>query len=36
VLEKNGFTLEGRLRKHFRKDGELIDARLYGLLKEEL
>jgi RimJ/RimL family protein N-acetyltransferase len=35
VLEKNGFTLEGRLRKHFRKDGELIDARLYGLLKED-
>lgn len=36
VLEKNGFILEGRLRKHFRKDGELIDARLYGLLKEEV
>ena len=33
VLEKNGFTLEGSLRKHFRKDGQLIDARLYGLLK---
>ncbi len=36
VLEKNGFTLEGCLRKHFCKDGQLIDARLYGLLKEEL
>jgi ribosomal-protein-alanine N-acetyltransferase len=36
VLEKNGFTLEGRLRKHFIKDGELLDARFYGLLKEDL
>jgi RimJ/RimL family protein N-acetyltransferase len=36
VLEKNGFRLEGRLRKHFRKDDELLDARLYGLLKEDL
>lgn len=36
VLEKNGFTLEGRLRKHFSKNGELIDGFLYGLLKEEV
>jgi ribosomal-protein-alanine N-acetyltransferase len=36
VLEKNGFKLEGCLRKHFCKDGQLIDARFYGLLKEEL
>jgi ribosomal-protein-alanine N-acetyltransferase len=36
VLEKNGFKLEGHLRKHFIKDGELLDARLYGLLKEDL
>lgn len=35
VLEKNGFILEGRLRKHFRKNGELLDARVYGLLKED-
>ena len=35
VLEKNGFKLEGRLRKHFRKDGQLLDARFYGLLKED-
>lgn len=35
VLEKNGFQLEGRLRKHLSKDGELIDARFYGLLKED-
>ena len=35
VLEKNGFVLEGRLRKHFLKDGQLIDARLYGLLRNE-
>ncbi len=36
VLEKNGFKLEGRLRKHLMKDGKLIDARFYGLLKEDL
>jgi [ribosomal protein S5]-alanine N-acetyltransferase len=36
VLEKNGFELEGHLRKHFIKDGELLDARFYGLLKEDL
>lgn len=36
VLEKNGFKLEGRLRKHICKDGELLDGRFYGLLKEEL
>lgn len=36
VLEKNGFKLEGRLRKHLLKDGKLIDARFYGLLKEDL
>ncbi|MCM3901019.1 MAG: GNAT family N-acetyltransferase [Pyrinomonadaceae bacterium] len=36
VLEKNGFKLEGRLRKHVSKDGQLLDGRLYGLLKEDL
>ena len=36
VLEKNGFKLEGRLRKHISKDGQLLDGRLYGLLKEDL
>ena len=36
VLEKNGFKLEGILRQHCRKDGKLIDARFYGLLKDEL
>jgi len=36
VLEKNGFKLEGRFRKHFLKDGELLDARFYGLLKEDV
>ena len=35
VLEKNGFKLEGKLRKHYQKDGELVDARIYGLLKED-
>ena len=36
VLEKNGFQLEGRFRKHLMKDGKLLDARFYGLLKEEV
>jgi ribosomal-protein-alanine N-acetyltransferase len=35
VLEKCGFREEGFLRKHFLKDGQFIDARLFGLLREE-
>jgi [ribosomal protein S5]-alanine N-acetyltransferase len=31
VLEKCGFEQEGYLKKHHRKDGQLIDARLYAL-----
>jgi ribosomal-protein-alanine N-acetyltransferase len=33
VLEKNGFELEGVLRKHHHKDGRFIDSRLYALVK---
>jgi RimJ/RimL family protein N-acetyltransferase len=33
VLEKCGFEQEGFLRKHYLKDGHLIDARLYSLIK---
>jgi ribosomal-protein-alanine N-acetyltransferase len=36
VLEKNGFKLEGRLRKHFRKGERLHDAFYFGLLREEV
>jgi [ribosomal protein S5]-alanine N-acetyltransferase len=36
VLEKNKFQLEGCLRKHLMKEGKLINARFYGLLKEDL
>lgn len=32
VLEKCGFELEGRLRKHFRKENALLDVNLYALL----
>ena len=35
VLEKNSFKLEGRLRQHFLKDGRLLDALAYGLLKDD-
>ena len=34
VLEKCGFQQEGFLRKHFLKDGEFIDARLFALLRD--
>src|SRR5262245_32094838 len=33
VLEKCGFQEEGFLRKHFLKDGQFIDARLFALLR---
>jgi RimJ/RimL family protein N-acetyltransferase len=33
VLEKCGFQEEGFLRKHFLKDGQFLDARLFGLLR---
>jgi ribosomal-protein-alanine N-acetyltransferase len=33
VLEKCAFQEEGFLRKHFLKDGQFIDARLFGLLR---
>ena len=34
VLEKCGFHQEGYLKKHLRKDGRLIDVRLYALIQE--
>ena len=34
VLEKCGFTLEGRLRKSATKDGKTIDTLLYALVRE--
>ncbi len=33
VLEKCGFEQEGYLRKHFLKDGQFLDVRLFGLLR---
>lgn len=35
VLEKCGFQQEGFLRKHCLKNGEFIDARLFGLVNGE-
>lgn len=35
VLEKCGFTLEGRLRRRMVKDGERTDQLVYGLLPED-
>ena len=34
VLEKCGFTLEGRLRKNVTKDGKTVDQFLYALVRE--
>ncbi len=36
VLEKNGFQLEGTMRRSIYKHGEIQDAYLYALLKPEL
>ena len=33
VLEKNGFALEGTLRRSVYKNGELLDSCVYGLLR---
>jgi RimJ/RimL family protein N-acetyltransferase len=33
VLQKCGFQEEGFLRRHFLKDGQFIDARLFALLR---
>ena len=33
VLEKAGFQLEGILRKHYKKDGNVFDGKLYAKLK---
>ena len=35
VLEKNGFTLEGRLRQRVTKDGVTMDECLYALTRED-
>jgi len=36
VLEKNGYKLEGTLRKSFHKNGYDWDLLIYGILKEEV
>lgn len=36
VLRKVGFKLEGRLRRHQEKNGELFDVLYFGLLREDL
>lgn len=35
VLEKNGFSLEGRMRQAITKDGQTIDALMYSKLRGE-
>ena len=35
VLEKAGFTFEGRLRKAFLKNGKLVDSLMYSILRDE-
>jgi RimJ/RimL family protein N-acetyltransferase len=36
VLQKAGFTREGRLRRHRKKNGDLVDVLYFGLLREDL
>ena len=36
VLEKAGFTLEGKLRQHVFKDGRYTDLLMYGILRDEV
>jgi len=36
VLQKAGFTQEGRLRKHRTNDGTLVDTLYFGLLRSDL
>jgi RimJ/RimL family protein N-acetyltransferase len=36
LLEKCGYTREGLLRHHIKKNNELIDCVVYGLLKDEI
>lgn len=35
ILEKNGFRREGLLRRHYLKNGEFLDAEVYGLLDSD-
>lgn len=35
VLEKAGFELEGTLRKNAIKNGEILDMKMYSIIKEE-
>lgn len=35
VLEKCGFEQEGYLKQHFEKDGRFVDAKLYGLIRNQ-
>ncbi|WP_254511626.1 GNAT family N-acetyltransferase [Anatilimnocola floriformis] len=36
VLEKGGFELEGTLKQHYHKDGQLIDSKVYGRCSDSL
>ncbi|MGZ3427570.1 MAG: GNAT family N-acetyltransferase [Polyangia bacterium] len=36
IFEKNGFQLEGTIRRAVRKRGRFVDEWLFGLLREEL
>ena len=34
VLEKSGFKYDGRIKRHYKKDGRLIDALMYAKVKK--
>lgn len=35
VLEKAGFQCEGHLRRHYKKDGQIFDGKLYGRIRDD-
>lgn len=35
LYEKSGFTFEGEFRQHIKRDGEYVNWKWYGLLKDE-
>lgn len=35
VLEKSGYTCEGILRNHYKKDGKIFDGKLYAIIQSD-
>lgn len=35
VLEKAGYQIEGQLRNHYKKEGQLFDGKVYGMTSDD-